>query len=282
LYDFPCRALPLGSSRFARPAAFAEAGAKSARPDNHSNLGGFLMPAILATNLVKEFRSVRAVDGIDLRVENGDIVGLLGPNGAGKTTTIMMLLGITEPDQGTVALLGHPLPAERTEAIEQTNFWASYLGLPQKMTVREILNVHADLYGAPRARIAECVERFEIGDLLGRFPQQMSSGQKTLVGVARAMVNRPRLLILDEPTASLDPEIAERIRRVLLQFHAEERFALLITSHNMTDIVRLCRRVVFIGRGRIVADDSPADLIARYGVADLEQTFLSIAEEVRT
>jgi ABC-2 type transport system ATP-binding protein len=240
------------------------------------------MPAIQAQGITKRFRSITAVDRLDLVVEDGDMVGLLGPNGAGKTTTIMMLLGITEPDEGRVRLLGHSLPGERTRAIEQTNFWAAYLGLPGKMTVREILGVHADLYGAPRARISECIERFGIQDLLGRFPQQMSSGQKTLVGVARATVNRPRLLLLDEPTASLDPEIAERIRQTLIAIHQEERFTLLITSHNMTDIERMCRRVVFIARGRIVADDSPDELIARYGVADLEATFLEIAAEVRT
>ena len=240
------------------------------------------MFAIQATGLQKRFKDVHAVAGLDLFVDPGDIVGLLGPNGAGKTTTIMMLLGITEPDAGEITLLGHRFPGERTEAIEKTNFWASYLGLPGKMTVREILHLHADLYGAPYSRIDECVERFGIGDLLKRFPMQMSSGQKTLVGVARALVNHPRLLILDEPTASLDPEIADRIRTALLEMHAEDRFALLITSHNMTDIERLCRRVVFIAAGRIVADDSPADLVARYGVADLEATFLSIAAEART
>jgi len=239
------------------------------------------MLAIEARGLEKTFADVRAVDGIDVLVERGEICGLLGPNGAGKTTTIMMLLGITEPDAGTVSLLGHALPRRRTDAIARTNFWASYLGLPSKMTVREILRVHTDLYGASRARAADVVERFSIGELLGRFPQQMSSGQKTLVGVARAMVNEPDLLILDEPTASLDPEIAERIRQTLLTMHRERPFSLLITSHNMTDIERLCRRVVFIGHGRIVADDSPAELMARYGVTDLEETFLEIAAAVR-
>jgi ABC-2 type transport system ATP-binding protein len=239
------------------------------------------MFAIHASGLRKRFKEIVAVDGIDLHVDEGDIVGLLGPNGAGKTTTIMMLLGCIEPDAGKISLLGHQMPAERTAAIVQTNFWASYLGLPGKMTVAELLRTHADLYGASRARIPDVVERFGIGELLKRFPMQMSSGQKTLVGVARSMLNAPRLLILDEPTASLDPEIADRIRQALLDIHREEPFTLLITSHNMTDIERLCRRVVFIGRGRIVADDSPHALVARYGTADLEGCFLSIAAEVR-
>ena len=240
------------------------------------------MHAIEAHGLIKNFKDVRAVDGVDLVVEHGDIVGLLGPNGAGKTTTIMMLLGITEPDGGSVSLLGHPLKGERPRALAGTNFWASYLGLPSKLRVSEILRVHADLYEAPYARIPDVIERFGIEHLLKRMPSQMSSGQKTLVGLARAMLNSPRLLILDEPTASLDPDIADRIRRILMSMHADERFTMLITSHNMYDIERLCRRVVFIGGGRIVADGSPNELIERYGVVDLEATFLQIAEEVRT
>jgi ABC-2 type transport system ATP-binding protein len=238
------------------------------------------MHAINATGLTKRFNGVRAVDGIDLAVDDGDVVGLLGPNGAGKTTTIMMLLGITTPDAGEVRILGHRLPDERAVAIAQTNFWASYLGLPGRLTVAELLEVHADLYGAPHDRIDEVVERFGISHLLKRFPSKMSSGQKTLVGLARCMVNSPRLLVLDEPTASLDPDIAERIRRNLTELQRQDGFAMLITSHNMYDIERLCRRVVFIGAGRIVADGSPAELTAHYGTADLEATFLEIASQM--
>lgn len=239
------------------------------------------MHAITTSGLSKSFKGVRAVDSIDLVVDDGDVVGLLGPNGAGKTTTIMMLLGITTPDEGTVEILGHRYPHQRTAAIERTNFWASYLGLPSKLTVREILDVHCDLYGAPRSRMDDVIERFGIEALLKRFPQSMSSGQKTLVGLARSLLNRPALLFLDEPTASLDPEIADRIRKALAEAHREYGLTLLITSHNMADIERLCRRVVFIGAGRIVADGSPAEITARYEVADLEAAFLSIAEEVR-
>ncbi len=239
------------------------------------------MHAIATKDLTKSFKGARAVDSIDLLVEEGDVVGLLGPNGAGKTTTIMMLLGITTPDAGTIDILGHRFPRGRTVAIEQTNYWASYLGLPGKLTVREILDVHADLYGAPRSQIDEVIGRFEIEPLLGRFPMSMSSGQKTLVGLARSLLNRPRLLFLDEPTASLDPEIAARIRRALADAHDEQGLTLLMTSHNMADIERLCRRVVFIGAGRIVADGSPSEITTQYDVADLEGAFLSIAEEVR-
>jgi ABC-2 type transport system ATP-binding protein len=237
------------------------------------------MLAIEATRLTKSFRGTRAVDGIDLSVSEGDVVGLLGPNGAGKTTTIMMLLGVTEPDAGSVRLLGHPLPRERTRALEQTNFTASYVGMPDRMEVREILSVFAGIYSAPRGRVDEVMSLFGLGHLSKRNTTQLSSGQRTLLGLAKAMLNRPRLLFLDEPTASLDPAIAQQIRETLLSIHRAEPFTLFITSHNMSDIERLCRRVIFMARGRIAADGSPADIIERYGAEDLEGTFLSIAAE---
>jgi ABC-2 type transport system ATP-binding protein len=240
------------------------------------------MYAIDAVGLSKTFRTTRAVDAVDLRVERGDIVGLLGPNGAGKTTTIMMLLGITEPDAGEVRLLGHPLPRERTQALERTNFTASYVGMPDRMRVIEILDVFAGIYRAPRGRIDEVIELFGLGELRKRTITQLSSGQRTLLGLAKAMLNRPELLFLDEPTASLDPEVAQRIREILLAVHRERPFTLLITSHNMSDVERLCRRVVFLAGGRVVADGSPAEIIQRYGAEDLEGTFLSIASEARS
>src|SRR5947209_4252239 len=191
------------------------------------------MYAIEATALTKSFRGIRAVDGVELLVEEGDLVGLLGPNGAGKTTTLMMLLGVTDPDAGEVRLLGHPLPAERTLAMEKTNFAASYLDVPDRMRVKEILAVFARLYGAPARSVDDVVELFGIGRFLKRTKAQLSSGQQTLVGLARGMLNRPRLLVLDEPTASLDPQAAHEVREILLRRQAEDGFTILITSHNM-------------------------------------------------
>ena len=235
------------------------------------------MYAIEARGLVKTYSGVTAVDGIDLLIEEGDVVGLLGPNGAGKTTTLMMLLGITTPDAGTISLLGHPLPKERVAAVARTNFTASYVGVPDRIRVREVLDVFAGIYGVPRRRIRDVIELFGLEPFERRFATQLSSGQKTLLGLAKAMLNEPELLILDEPTASLDPEVATRIRSILMNVHGERRFTLLITSHNMSEIERLCRRVVFIGKGRVVADGSPAEIVSRYGAADLEGTFLTIA-----
>jgi ABC-2 type transport system ATP-binding protein len=239
------------------------------------------MYAIEARGLVKSFGGVTAVDGVDLLVEEGDVVGLLGPNGAGKTTTLMMLLGITSPDAGTVSLLGHTLPRERVAALSRTNFTASYVGVPDRIRVREVLDVFAGIYGVPRSRIREVVELFELQRFEKRFATQLSSGQKTLLGLAKAMLNEPDLLILDEPTASLDPEVAGRIRATLMKVHRERRFTLLVTSHNMSEIERLCRRVVFMGNGRVVADGSPAEIVGRYGAEDLEGTFLAIAARGR-
>jgi ABC-2 type transport system ATP-binding protein len=235
------------------------------------------MYAIEARGLVKSFGGVMAVDGVDLLVEEGDVVGLLGPNGAGKTTTLMMLLGITTPDAGTISLLGHPLPAQRVAALARTNFTASYVGMPDRIRVREVLDVFAGIYEVPRERIHAVVELFGLQPFEKRFATQLSSGQKTLLGLAKAMLNEPDLLILDEPTASLDPEVATRIRASLMEVHRERRFTLLITSHNMSEIERLCRRVVFVANGRVVADGSPAEIVSRYGAEDLEGTFLAIA-----
>ena len=197
------------------------------------------MYAIEARGLVKSFGGVTAVDGLDLLVEEGDVVGLLGPNGAGKTTTLMMLLGITTPDAGTISLLGHPLPSQRVAALARTNFTASYVGMPDRIRVREVLDVFAGIYEVPRERIHAVVELFGLQPFEKRFATQLSSGQKTLLGLAKAMLNEPDLLILDEPTASLDPEVATRIRAALMEVHRERRFTLLITSHNMSEIERL-------------------------------------------
>jgi ABC-2 type transport system ATP-binding protein len=237
--------------------------------------------AIEVRGLSKSFRGAVAVDGLDLLVRPGEVVGLLGPNGAGKTTTLMMLLGITTPDSGSVRLLGRSLPAERTEALAETNFSASYLGLPGDLRVRQYLSVFGDLYGVSPDRVREVVELLEVGHLLRRRGTELSSGQRTLVGLAKALLNRPRLLILDEPTASLDPEVAERVRRVLLEAHRAEGFALLVTSHNMADVERMCGRVVFLVHGRVVADGPPQEIVAHHGRDDLESTFLSIAAEAR-
>ncbi|MGZ4125919.1 MAG: ABC transporter ATP-binding protein [Actinomycetota bacterium] len=239
------------------------------------------MYAIEARGLRKSFNGTRAVDGLDLVVEEGEVTAILGPNGAGKTTTLMMLLGMTEPDAGSVSLLGHPLPRERSIALEKTNFTARYVSPPGDVRVKHYLWVFAQMYGVPRERSREVLDLLRIGELYDRKTTDLSSGQRTLVGLAKALLNRPRLLILDEPTASLDPEVGAMVRSVLQQEQERDGFTILLTSHNMTEVERLCRRVVFLARGRAVADGPPAEIAARYEREDLEGTFLSIAEEAR-
>ena len=234
-----------------------------------------------ATGLVKSFGSVRAVDGVDLAVWAGERVALLGPNGAGKTTTLLMLLGAITPDAGRVEIGGQRLPRRRSAAMAQVGFAAGYLPLPARLRVREALTIFAGFYGLDRpmaqTAIARALERFRIPQLADRPCEQLSSGQRTLVGIVKAVLHRPRLLVLDEPTASLDPDVAYRVRRGLLEQAEVDGTALLVTSHNMLEVERLCERVVFISGGRIVADGTPADVAEHFGRDDLEDVFLELA-----
>ncbi|MCX5203517.1 ABC transporter ATP-binding protein [Streptomyces sp. NBC_00237] len=238
-------------------------------------------PVLVARDLVKEYARGRAVDGISLTVRAGERLGLLGPNGAGKTTTLLMSLGAVEPDSGSVEILGHRLPGDRARAMQGVGFVAGYLPLPDRVRVSEYLRLYADLYGLrdPHAAVSEALERFGIGHLAAAIGTQLSSGQRTLVGIAKAALHRPRLMILDEPTASLDPDIALRVRTALLALSAERGTALLVTSHDMTEVERLCERVVFLHAGRIAADGSPGDVARTFGRDDLEGVFLHLAAE---
>jgi ABC-2 type transport system ATP-binding protein len=233
--------------------------------------------------LTKRFRDVAAVDGLDLTVGDGARVGLLGPNGAGKTTTLLMLLGVILPDAGTVRIVGRELPRHRSKALAEVGFVAGYLPLPENLTVRESLEIFAGFYGIrrPRPIVTAAIERFGIGGLAGKKGQMLSSGQRTLVGIVKAVLHRPRLLVLDEPTASLDPDVAARVRSALLDVHGGGRTALLVTSHNMREVETLCERVVMLARGRIAADGTPAEIAAQFGVDDLESAFLEVAGQDR-
>jgi ABC-2 type transport system ATP-binding protein len=243
------------------------------------------MGAVLeATGLMKSFAAVRAVDGVDLSVAAGERVALLGPNGAGKTTTLLMLLGAITPDAGTISIAGHELPRGRSAAMAEIGFVAGYLPLPDRLRVREALSVFAGLYGLDRrtgdAAVEAGIERFGIGHLAGRMCMELSSGQRTVVGIVKAVLHRPALLVLDEPTASLDPDVAHRVRAGLLDVAADDGTALLVTSHNMVEVERMAQRVVFLAAGRVVADGAPADVAERFGHGDLEGVFLHLAGTV--
>ena len=237
-------------------------------------------PVVLdATSLRKTFGDHLAVDGISLRVEECERVGLLGPNGAGKTTTLLMLLGAILADSGTINIDGFTLPKQRSKAMERVGFVAGYLPLPQHLTVREALEFFAGLYGirSPGPDIDAALERFRIPHLALKRCETLSSGQRTLVGICKAILHRPKLVVLDEPTASLDPDVALRVRTGLRELSEQEGMALLVTSHDMLEVERLCERVVFIANGRVVAEGQPHEVIEQYGVADLESVFLALA-----
>jgi len=233
-----------------------------------------------ARGLVKDYRRSRAVDGVDLVVHAGERVALLGPNGAGKTTTLLMVLGVVSPDAGTVVICGRPVAGDRTHAAEEVGFAAGYLPLAERVRVREYLRLYGNLYGLrdPGPAIDAGLARFRVEDLGEAMGTELSSGQRTLVGIVRATLHRPRLLVLDEPTASLDPDVSRRVRDGLRAICDEDGTALLVTSHDMAEVERLCERVVFIAGGRIVADGSPAEVAERFGHVDLEGVFLHLAD----
>ncbi|MGH8900534.1 MAG: ABC transporter ATP-binding protein [Egibacteraceae bacterium] len=239
--------------------------------------------AIEVIDLVKVFKRHRALDGVTFAIPSGQVCALLGPNGAGKTTTIHTLLGLTTPTSGTVRILGHDVTRARSAALRRTNFMASYGHFPWRMSVREVLRVYAELYevDSPRTAIADAVEAVGIGDLLGQLNQTLSSGQQTLVALAKALLNRPAVLFLDEPTASLDPEHATQIREVLREVVTRQQTTVLVTSHNMPEIERLADRVLFLSQGRLLADGTVADLRDRFRAADLEEVFLQVAKHGR-
>ncbi len=234
-----------------------------------------------ARGLVKEFKRAIAVDGVDIEVKAGERVALLGPNGAGKTTTLLMILGAISPDKGEVEICGVPQRRSRSHAAEHVGFAAGYLPLAGEMKVREYLTMFGQIYGIPdpSKAIAEGLERFRIQHLSEAKGTQLSSGQRTLVGIVRAVLHKPRLLVLDEPTASLDPDVAGRVRGGILELCADNGTALLVTSHDMLEVERLCERVLFLSAGRIVADGAPTEIAERFGREDLEGVFLHLADE---
>ena len=236
-------------------------------------------PAIAVSNLVKHYPGGTAVAGISFAIEPGSIIGLLGGNGAGKTTTIAMIMGLVAPTSGAVRILGHDMPRERYHILHRMNFESPYVEMPNRLTVRQNLTVFARLYGvADRdARIAALAKELDLTELLDRPTGKLSAGQKTRVSLAKALINAPEVLLLDEPTASLDPDTADWVRTHLEHYTAERHATMLLASHNMNEVERLCDRVIMLKRGVIVDDDTPARLLARYGRSNLEEVFLDVA-----
>ncbi|MDR3524796.1 MAG: ABC transporter ATP-binding protein [Acetobacteraceae bacterium] len=237
------------------------------------------MDAITVSHLSKRYDETLAVDDVSFSVARGSTLGLLGGNGAGKTTTIAMLLGLLVPSSGSIRVLGHDMARHRFAALARMNFSSPYVSLPSRISVRENLQVYAHLYGVRHTaqRIAELARELDLTGLLDRLAGELSAGQKTRVALAKSLINRPDVLLLDEPTASLDPDTGDLVRSWLERYRAESGCTILLASHNMAEVERLCSDVVMLKKGRIVDHGTPQDLLDRYGREDLEDVFLDIA-----
>jgi ABC-2 type transport system ATP-binding protein len=233
---------------------------------------------VLVRDLVKVYGKVTAVDHISFTLEPGTTVALLGGNGAGKTTTIAMLLGLVVPTSGEVRVFGADISKDREQVAHRMNFQSPYVDLPMRLTVRQNLTVYSGLFGVANAveRIDYVAENLQITALLDRPTGKLSAGQKTRVGLAKAFLNAPELLLLDEPTASLDPDTADWIREKLRDYAQRRRATLLLASHNMTEVERLADRVILLDAGRIIEDGAPRALIETYGRETLEEVFLDV------
>ena len=236
-------------------------------------------PVILVENLVKRYGSTLAVDGISFAVERGVTTALLGGNGAGKTTTLSILLGLLLPTAGSVQIFGEDVLRHRYRVLPRINFSSPYVDLPHRLTVRQNLVIYARLYGLPQReeRIAALAGDLQIEPLLDRPAGKLSAGQKTRVALAKALLNEPELLLLDEPTVSLDPDTGDWVRGYLEDYRDRTDATILLASHNMAEVERLCSDVLMMKTGRIVDRGSPAALIDRYGRTNLEEVFLHIA-----
>jgi ABC-2 type transport system ATP-binding protein len=236
-------------------------------------------PAVRADRLAKVYKTSTAVNGISFALPRGSITGLLGGNGAGKTTTIAMLMGLVTPTSGAARVLGSDMPRERYKVLHRMNFESPYVEMPMRLTIRQNLKVFGMLYGVGNLseRIGEIAAQLELTDLLDRPTGKLSAGQKTRVSLAKALINEPDLLLLDEPTASLDPDTADWIRTHLERYRDTRGATMLIASHNMAEVERLCERVIFMKQGRIEDDDTPERLLQRYGRDTLEEVFIDVA-----
>jgi ABC-2 type transport system ATP-binding protein len=236
-------------------------------------------PALAVEGLVKSYNGRKVVGPLDFALPAGSVTGLLGGNGAGKTTTIGMVMGLIAPSEGVIRVFGCDMAKDRYAVLGRMNFESPYVDLPHRLTVRQNLRVFGRLYAVDdlENRIDALAETLALGDFLDRQTGRLSAGQKTRVAIAKALINEPQLLLLDEPTASLDPDTADWVRTRLEAHRRAHNCAILLASHNMAEVERLCDRVLMLKDGALVDNDSPAGLLARYGRATLEDVFLDVA-----
>src|ERR1700710_75763 len=235
--------------------------------------------AIEVAHLVKVYKTTRAVDDVSFSIARGSITGLLGGNGAGKTTTIAMIMGRVLPTSGSVQVLGCSMPVQSAAVLGRMNFESPYVDMPMRLTVRQNLNIFGRLYAVAnlRERIETLAADLDLNEFLDRPNRKLPPGQKTRVALAKALINQPELLLLDEPTASLDPDTADWIRQHLISYRKANNATILLASHNTLEVERLCDRVIIMKRGRIEDDDSPDQIMARYNRSTLEDVFLDVA-----
>ena len=234
-------------------------------------------------NLVKQYKNTLAVKNINFKIHKGTIIGLLGPNGCGKTTTIGMMLGLIKPTSGNVFINGQNIENEnnRTKILEKVNFISPYVELPKKLTVEENLKVYGKLYGVNNLqdKISDLMKHLNLSEFKKRKTGELSSGQKNRVSLAKALINDPEILLLDEPTASLDPDVGDYIRTYIESFASKKGATILLASHNMNEVERLCNEVMMMKDGNIIDKGTCSNLINKHGRKNLEETFLKIVRE---
>ena len=230
-------------------------------------------------DLKKSYDLKEAVRGISFKIKDNEILGLLGPNGSGKTTTIGMMLGLLKPSNGEIIIDGKKIEDNRIEILKKINFISPYIELPKKLTVKQNLIVYGKLYSVPdiKKRIEYLSEKLSLEDLLNRITGELSSGQKNRVSLAKALINNPKVLLLDEPTASLDPEIGDFVRTFLENYKKEKKISILLASHNMNEVTRLCKSILMMKDGIIIDSGSPEELINKHGRQNLEEVFLKLS-----
>ena len=230
-------------------------------------------------NIKKNYGKNEAVKGISFNIKEDEILGLLGPNGSGKTTTIGMLLGLLKPTSGEILINGQKLEGNRIEILEQINFISPYIELPKKLTVKQNLTVYGKLYKINNIneRIEFLSEKLRLGGLLNSITGELSSGQKNRVSLAKALINEPKVLLLDEPTASLDPEVGDFVRSFLEDYKKEKKISILLASHNMNEVTRLCKSILMMKDGIIIDKGNPKELMNKHGRKNLEEVFLKLS-----
>ena len=236
---------------------------------------------IKISNLTKRYKNALAVKEINFEINKGKIMGLLGPNGCGKSTTIGMMLGLIKPTSGSVTINGLNIENNRTNLLEKMNFISPYVELPKKLTIEENLKVYGKMYGVKnlKEKIFELMEKLNLMDFKKRQTGELSSGQKNRVSLAKALINDPEILLLDEPTASLDPDVGDYVRGIIEKFSSNNKKTILIASHNMNEVERLCDEVMMMKKGEIIDKGKSSDLITKHGRKNLEEVFLKIVRE---